>query len=417
MDLKFKRNELALYIYLVTAVGLALLVIWTVNADISWGMMQTFLFWAALVFIAELFSVSLPYGGSVTLGFPVIYATLITQGPVVGAWVASCGALTEFKKGKNADITKLLFNFGQFTISISGAWLVYEYAGGTIIKSPASAHIIPLAMAALSYFVFNSFIVSTVIAFEKKSSILDMWLNNFRWAMPNYLAQTPLGFLMAMVYYQIGWWAVTFIMFPLFVAYWAYKLYMDMRKEQLSVIQALAAAVEARDPYTEKHSQRMANYAMETARELGCSIYQTEIIRYAAILHDIGKIGVSDAVLSKEQSFTEADWVTIKKHSAIGGEILSQVGGSFVEVSRIVYHHHERYNGSGYPVGLSGKNIPLGSRIISVVDTYDAMISRRPYRDMLPKEKAIEELAKHAGTQFDEKVVEAFLKVLKRDVT
>ncbi|MBE0477876.1 HD-GYP domain-containing protein [Candidatus Aerophobetes bacterium] len=415
--MKFKRNELSLYIYLVTVVGLALLIIWTVNIDISWETGKAFLFWATLVFIAELFSVSLPYGGSVTLAFPIIYATLITQGPVMGVWVVSCGALTELKKGKNADVKKILFNCGQFTISVSGAWLAYKYTGGMVIRSPDAAHIVPLICAATSYFVLNSFIVSTVVALEKKSSVFDMWSNNFRWAMPNYLAQTPLGFLMAMVYYQISWWAVTFIMFPLFVVYWAYKLYMDMRKEHLSVIQALATAVEARDPYTEKHSQRMANYATETARELGCSIYNAEVIRYAAILHDIGKIGVSDTILSKDDSFSKEDWNKIRRHSTIGGEILSQVGGSFTEVSRIVYHHHERYNGSGYPAKIQGESIPLGSRIIAVVDAYDAMTSHRPYREALSKEKAIKELKKHAGTQFDGKVVEAFLKVLKRDAT
>lgn len=413
--MKITENKIGLYIHLVTAAGLLLLAVWTLRIDLSWGMGKNFIFWASLVFAAELFSTPLPYGGHVTLGFPVIYATFLTQGPVVGVWVASCGALTELKRGKNASVKKILFDCGQYAISVSGAWLVYAYTGGAIIKGIASAHIIPLGLAALGFFVLNSFIVSTVVAFQKRTSVFDMWSNNFRWATPNYLAQTPLGFLMALIYSRISWWAVVFVMLPLFVAYWAYKLYVDMRKEHISVIQALAAAVEARDPYTEKHSQRMAEYTAATARELGLSIHPTEIIRYAAILHDIGKIGVSDSILSKENSFTHKEWDKIKKHSAMGAEILSQVGGSFKEVSKLIYHHHERYDGLGYPGGLKGKDVPLGSRIIAVIDAYDAMTSRRPYRRALSKKEAIKELEKSAGTQFDRKVVEAFLKVLKRN--
>lgn len=414
--MKIRVSRADLYIYFVTAAGLILLAIWTIGADFSWEMGKSFIFWVSLGLIAELFSVSLPYGGSVTLGFPVIYATLLTQGPVLGVWVASFAALTELKKGKKAEIKKILFDCGQFAISTSGAWLVYKHTGGVVIRSIASASIIPLGLAALAYFVLNSFVVSAALALQKNSSVIDMWSNNFRWATPNYLAQTPLGFLMALIYLQISWWAVTFMMFPLFIAYWAYKLYMDMRREHLSVIQALAAAVEARDPYTEKHSQRMAEYAMATARAMGLSIYSAEVVRYAAILHDIGKIGIPDHILSKSNSLTEQEWNQIKKHSTIGAEIIKQIN-SLSDASKIVYHHHERYDGEGYPDGLKGESIPLGSRIIAVIDAYDAMTSRRPYREALSKEEAIMELKKHAGTQFDRKVVEAFLKVLERNAT
>jgi len=405
-----------LYVWFITGAGLTLLFLWSLEADISWEMGKSLVFWASLVLIAELFSVSLPYGGSVTLGFPLIYATFLTEGPVIGVWVASFASLTELKKGKKADVKKILFDCGQFTISVSGAWLVYKNTGGVIIKSVLSTNILSLSLAALSYFVLNSFIVSCAIAFQRRSSVIDMWSNNFRWAAPNYLAQTPLGFLMALIYRQISWWGVTFIMFPLFIAYWAYKLYMDMRREHLSAIQALATAVEARDPYTEKHSQRMAEYAMAIAREMGLSIYSAEVIRYAAILHDIGKIGVADSILSKGNSLTLEEWDQIKKHCIIGAEIVKRID-SLTDASKIIYHHHERYDGKGYPNGLKGEEIPLGSRIIAVVDAYDAMTSRRPYREALSKEEAIAELKRCAGKQFDKKVVEAFLRVLERDAT
>ena len=221
---------------------------------------------------------------------------------------------------------------------------------------------------------------------------------------------------MAVIYRQISWWAVIFVMLPLFIAYWAYRLHIEMEREHISIIQALATAVEARDPYTEKHSRRMAEYAVATARELGLSIYESERIRYATILHDIGKIGVSDRILSKNGPLTREEWEEIKKHSVIGAEILTQIN-SFSETSKLVYHHHERYNGTGYPNGLKGEEIPIGSRIIAVVDAYDAMVSRRPYREAMSKEEAIAELKRNAGKQFDKKVVEAFLRVIGRNAT
>ncbi len=413
--MNIKLNKLKLYTFFVIALGFVALFLWTWKASLNWEAVKGFIVWGTLLIIAESFSVSLPHGGYVTLGFPIVFAALLTQGSPVGVWVAVCGGLAELRKGKKADFYKILFDCAQLTLSISGAWLAYIYLGGGIINSLASTRVIPLVVAALSYFGLNSFLVSTVLALQKNTSILDMWSTNFRWATPNYLAQTPLGYLMAIIYSQISWWAVTFVMLPLFTAYWVYRLYVEMRKGHFEMIQALATAVEARDPYTEEHSQRMADYAVAVAKELGCSIYFTEIIRYATILHDIGKIGISDRILSKNGTLTEKEWEEIKKHSVIGAEIIAKID-SFGEASRLVYHHHERYNGKGYPGKLRGEEIPLGSRIIAVVDAYDAMTSGRPYRKRaLTKEEAVAELKRCAGEQFDKKVVEAFLKVLSKN--
>ena len=380
----------------------------------SWEIAKGFLFWSILILATESLRTPLPYGGFVTLGFPIVYATLLMYGPAFSSWIAICGVLTELRENKKGKVYKALFDGGQLTISISLAWLVYRQFGGTFITSFSSGSIVPLGLSALVYFVTNSFLVSVVLCIEKKTSFMDMWLNNFKWLTPNYLAQTPLAFLMAVIYKQISWWSVVFIMFPLYIAHYAYKLYMNMQREHLGVIQALASAVEARDPYTEKHSKRMAEYAMATAREMRLSMYDSQVVRYAAILHDIGKIGVSDYILSKPGDLTKEEKKKMQKHSQIGADIVTQID-SFKEASKLVYHHHERYNGQGYPEGLRGEDIPLGARIIAVVDAYDAMTSRRPYRKAYSREEAVAELKKNIGTQFDGKVVEAFLRVIERD--
>ncbi len=413
------KKEVRLYTLFIICLGLSFLSYLTFTTSFNWEIAKAFLFWSILILVTESLSTSLPQGGSVTLGFPIVYAALLIYGPAFSSWIAFCGGMLEFKSKKDKKgkiVYKVFFDGAQLTISISLAWLVYRQLGGTLITTVSSGNIVYLGLSALVYFMANSFLVSIVLSMEKKTSFMDMWLSNFKWLTPNYLAQTPLGFLMAVIYTQISWWAVIFIMFPLLIAYYSYKLYTDKQKEHLSIIQALASAVEARDPYTEKHSKRMAEYAMATARELGFSIYDTQVVHYAAILHDIGKIGVSDYILSKPGSLTNEEREKIQTHSQIGADIVAQID-SFKEASKLVHYHHERYNGRGYPKGLKGENIPLGAKIIAVVDAYDAMTSRRPYRQAYPKEKAIAELKKNMGTQFDEKVVEAFLRMIERNVT
>ncbi len=380
----------------------------------NWEIAKAFVFWSILILVAESLRTPLPYGGFVSIGFPVVYATLLIYGPVFSSWIAICGGLASIQENKKGKAYRILFNSSQLTISVFLAWLVYKQLGGTIITTVSSGNIIPLGLSALAYFITNSLLVSIVLSLEKRISFIDMWLINFKWLTPNYLAQTPLGFLMAVVYKQISWWTVIFVMIPLFIAHHAYKLYMDMQKEHLNIIQALASAVEARDPYTEKHSKRMAEYAVATARELGFSMHDTQVLHYAAILHDIGKIGVKDYILSKPGNLTKEEQKKMQEHSQIGADIVARID-SFKEASKLVYYHHERYNGKGYPEGLEGEKIPLGAKIIAVADAYDAMTSRRPYRKAYPKEEAIAELKKNMGIQFDERVVKAFLKVIEKD--
>jgi len=273
-----------------------------------------------------------------------------------------------------------------------------------------------LVFSAGTYFLVNTFLVSTVIALQQKASIFKIGLFSFKYTILNYLAQVPIAILMAIIYRQISWWASLFLLFPIFIAHYVYRLYANLQKQHLDTIQALATAIEARDSYTENHSRRMAEYTFLVAKQIGLSINEAETIEYAAILHDIGKIGINDNILNKPGPLTEKEWVEMKKHVKIGANILTRID-SFKEASRIVYHHHERYDGKGYPDKLKGKEIPIGARILSVIDAYDAITSERPYRPARSAKEAIEEIKKNAGTQFDEKVVKIFLKVLKQNVT
>lgn len=172
------------------------------------------------------------------------------------------------------------------------------------------------------------------------------------------------------------------------------------------VIECLIAAVEARDPYTSGHSTRVADISLSLAQGLGLQGSQLEIIHMAAHMHDIGKIGVPDEVLTKEGTLTDAEWQLIQMHPQIGYDILSR-SVALSEIADIVLYHHERWDGKGYPCGLKGNDILLGSRIIAVADAIDAMLSPRPYRDAMTVDACMHQIKINSGKQFDRRI--AFL--------
>ena len=183
------------------------------------------------------------------------------------------------------------------------------------------------------------------------------------------------------------------------------------REFLLRSVFALAAAVDARDRYTAQHSQRLAEYSQLIAKELGFSRSELESLRIAALLHDVGKIGIRDAVLLKPGRLTDDEFAEMKQHPEIGHRILQ--GAVDSQILAIVRHHHERFDGTGYPDGLKGDEIPIGARCLLVADAFDAMTSHRIYRKALPMERVIDELRRHSGTQFDPEIVKVFLSILE----
>jgi HD-GYP domain-containing protein (c-di-GMP phosphodiesterase class II) len=188
-------------------------------------------------------------------------------------------------------------------------------------------------------------------------------------------------------------------------------LYEDIEKSYFSTVQALAKAIEVKDPYTHGHSERVTEYALLIAEAMQLEERDKQKLKYAATLHDIGKIGIAGRVLNKPGSLTDEEYTHVKTHPMLGDSIIEPV--DFLQGPRpIILHHHEHYDGNGYPMGLKGNGIPLCARILSVADAFEAMRSDRPYRRAMPLEKARDELLRNAGTQFDPAVVEAFLVIL-----
>lgn len=190
-------------------------------------------------------------------------------------------------------------------------------------------------------------------------------------------------------------------------------LYQDLQKSFLDVVAALVKAVEAKDKYTRGHSQRVTEHSLCMAEALGLSKEEMKIIKSCGLMHDIGKIGIGDSILHKPSALSSKEYEIIKAHSVMGEEIIQPIG--FLKKGLpLIRHHHERYDGKGYPDGLQGKAIPLMARILAVADSFDAMTSDRPYRKALSLEKSIRELKKESGTQFDPEIVKAFLTLLSQ---
>jgi putative nucleotidyltransferase with HDIG domain len=189
------------------------------------------------------------------------------------------------------------------------------------------------------------------------------------------------------------------------------SLYRDVHESYLSTIRALASALEVKDPYTRGHSDSVARWAVAIARRLEMSRQEVEGIEVAAILHDIGKIGIREDILNKHGRLDDGEWAEVKKHPELSSKIINGINFPW-DIKPIIYAHHERYDGNGYPLGLRGEEIPLGARIIAVADLYDAMTSDRAYRKGLSRNVIINELKRVAGTQLDPGIVEIFIGML-----
>jgi putative nucleotidyltransferase with HDIG domain len=234
-------------------------------------------------------------------------------------------------------------------------------------------------------------------------------MGDWRGISGNAMALAPLAWLMAQMY-SIGWWASLLFALPLYTTRVAYHRFVEMREMFTQTIGALAEAVDKRDPYTSKHSHRVKQIAIDIGREMRVNAQELEALEWGGLLHDVGKIGVPDNVLLKTDRLTRDERITMNAHPVLGAQIIAPVTKLAPELP-IIRHHHEWFNGSGYPDRLIGDEIPKLARILHVADAFEAMTAQRPYRmTPLTPEQALGELRKFAGIQFDPAVVDAFVR-------
>src|SRR5580658_9865156 len=273
-----------------------------------------------------------------------------------------------------------------------------------------------LGLAACAYFVVNTVLIAGVIALTERKSIVRTWYQTYFWILPYHLAAASVAWLIVVLSRQDSWLAAL-VLFPLvYFVYRSYKMYLDrLEKDKVHVeeiaglhlrtIEALALAIEAKDTTTADHLQRVRVYATEIGREIGLSQKELDALQAAALLHDIGKLAVPEHIISKPGRLTPEEFEKMKIHPLVGAEILEEVKFPYPVVP-IVRAHHEKWDGSGYPFGLAGEEIPIGSRILSVVDCLDALASNRQYRRALPLDQAMEIVNSESGKSFDPVIVD-----------
>ncbi len=395
-------------IYIWMIISVASILLWFLSNDVNFNKetITGFVFFAVLAAITDSLPVSLPRGGRVTVTVAVAYASIVLFGPMVSVCIMIFANLISELLSKS-QLYKFAFNCAQFVLATGSAGLVFQHLGGENYAVSFN-NLIPYIGAAVCYIAVNAIAFSIAFSLVNGVSIHVVWLSHIRWAIPNMLLLAPLGLLMAKLYTYTGPMGVILFFAPLLLARYIFKSYMDTREVYSNTLEALAGALDAKDRYTRGHSDRVANYAVELARQMKLREDQVEAIHHMAFLHDIGKIGISDELLTRVGRLADSEFDKIKLHPVIGEHILKDLNylGSF---THFVRSHHEKYDGSGYPDGLKGKAIPLGARIITLADSFDAMTSDRSYRSKMTPEEALEEVRRCSGTHFDPELVEAFL--------
>jgi putative nucleotidyltransferase with HDIG domain len=249
-----------------------------------------------------------------------------------------------------------------------------------------------------------------VVGLQLSLSPVGIWLSNWRYDILEHIALYLLGVLTALVVQQYSW-ALLLTVVPLAIVYISLQRSVYLRRQTKEAIEALADVVDMRDPYTFSHSKRVADYAFELARALRLPPAEIETITSAARVHDLGKVGIVEAVLNKPGGLNDAEWEQMRQHPVKGAQIVSRFP-YYAEGRELIEHHHERMDGGGYPAGVRAEELSIGARIIAVADSLDAMTSDRVYRKALPLEVVRQEFEKGAGTQWDASVVERLLDML-----
>lgn len=416
MPVEHARRKLIPPTWVLLAVSLPLLSLLVFTQSIHLEALATqaggILFFLALFTAGEVLYVPLPRGGGVSIGLAVGLASIAVYGPGIAALVTATGIVVAMLiVSREAGLARYAFNFGQSALSTFAAGIVFQAMGGNLRSTSLALNGLAFLGASAAFFAVNVVLVVAFVSSATDQTARTLW-PDVRHVLASYFALVPLGILVALIFVSYGIPGSLLFVVPLLFARFSFLQYLNTRNASLTVTQALAAALEAKDAYTRGHSDRVAAYAVEVGRELAMSEDDIEMLRYAAEMHDIGKIGISETLLNKPGSLSESELAEVRRHALIGADMVRKV--EFLRgVSDTIKYHHEWYNGSGgYPQELTGEQIPRGARILMVCDSFDAMTSDRPYRHGLDREEAVRRLIEGAGTQFDPDIVDAFLRML-----
>jgi putative nucleotidyltransferase with HDIG domain len=374
-----------------------------VSPGLSWDNAAAAGFFALIGLAAQALAHRLPKGGSGSIGFiPFMSALLVAPSlPLVCAVGLAVLAAEVLQK---RIVLKASFNVAQHVFAISLAVLVFSFLGGVPLTPKGAFGLLPFAASFATFLVVNTVMVSGVMAVSENRRALQVWKQVTHGTVLYDFLALPVVYLFAWVYVDSGARLASAIAIPLIGLRQLYKTNRQLETINEEMLQLMVAAIEARDPYTSGHSQRVAEYSRIVSHAAGLGARATERVHTAALLHDVGKIHEEFAqILHKPGRLDEAEFAIMRTHTEKGAVLVAKVT-QFRDIVRAVHSHHEAWDGSGYPDKLAGELIPLWARIIVFADTIDAMTTDRPYREALTADSVREELRSQAGRQFDPRI-------------
>jgi diguanylate cyclase (GGDEF)-like protein/putative nucleotidyltransferase with HDIG domain len=398
---------------------------------------------AALAILAELFQVNVYGFNTVSVSVAIIFASGLIAGLPGVALTSAVVALTHYFRARPQPY-QTVFNWAVH-VSAGTVPALTMYVLGLHFSIESQNLLVLLVEATIMgavYFGIDTGLIATAISLSQNQNLWRTWQAQFRWLIYHYVALCIMGMFLAMAFHTLGLAGIIVFALPPFMMYYAQKQYVERTEESARELQrmnqelthanqeivganksikelndqlflVLAKIIDARDPFVSSHTTKVADYAVAIATELGLPALRVESIRQAALLHDIGKIGVSEQILHKPAKLSSEEYHIVKIHTSLGAELLETCQG-LRHLAPIVKHHHEWWNGTGYPDNLRGEVIPLEARILAVCDAVEAMASDRPYSPAMSLDEIIVELRRCAGTQFDPNIVEKFVRVIER---
>jgi diguanylate cyclase (GGDEF)-like protein/putative nucleotidyltransferase with HDIG domain len=390
---------------------------------------QPALFAALLVLstVTSVLKVTLPLprsSSTMSVSYAVDFAALLLLGAsqtmVIGAMSALCQCNFRIREPNAPHRT--LFSMASLVITVFATGAAYSLLGGSPGRLEMWLGLTPIAGAAATYFIVNTSLVAAAIALSTQASVARVWYENFLWSAPGYFVGAAVAATVVVLGQFSSHSLIPISIVPLYLTYRSYKIFMGRIEEQqmhvrevadlnFATIEALALAIDAKDQTSQSHIRRVQLYATALARKLGISENHIQGVKTAALLHDIGKLAVPEHILSKPGPLTSEEFHKIRAHPKIGADIISAVPFPY-PVAPLILSHHERWDGQGYPSGLKGEEIPLGARILTVVDCFDALMAERPYHKAMPYDAALALLRQESGRALDPQVVDAFLALL-----
>lgn len=357
---------------------------------------------------------------SFSTSFATQLACYMLFGPYITLLIIILGfsaRILKIKKGYqhifNTPVYGTLFNYCILILAVLCGNYIYLLYGGTFSIDKLSSNMFQIILFCLVFFIVNTAIISILSALMTNKNIVYVLVGNIRLIILNILVIAPFGIMLAYVFNRFAYGGVIIVLCPIVLTRYTFSLYIKSKSQYVETVDALMLAMEARDKYTEGHSKRVAEISTNIAKQLKYNDWKIEQLNMAALLHDVGKIGVDDHILNKPGKLTKEEFDTIKTHPQIGYNILKDIK-NLESILPIIRNHHERYDGCGYPDGKKAEELSLDVFIIQLADSIDAMSTDRPYRKALNPDMVIEEVKKHCGSQFHPKVVDAYFKMLEK---